>query len=644
MSLEGKQLGRYRLLNLIGSGNMGEVYLADDVQLHRQVAIKVTRAEATSYPDTEAIREATRLFQREARAVALLDHPHILPLFDYGEENVNGATLTYMVMPLRQEGSLASWLQKRGGSALLSPQEVVYFIRQAADALQHAHDHQITHQDIKPSNFLIRSKKEDPEHPDLLLADFGVAKFTMATTGTSRTIRGTPAYMAPEQWEGHTSPATDQYGLAVMAYELLTGCVPFQGSMGQVMYQHFQVPPRPPSQLNPRLSPQVDEVLLRALAKHAEDRFASVAAFARALQLALLEDDASTIIRTPPPPTPAPTLLSAPLEARVSHSTGTIPTAFMPPTTVDGRHARSFPKGMIMLLVTLALLVGAGSTAIFFFASAKQSSLPQTSTPAQGNTPSINQTDIATTAQVNANGTVQANANATAQANANATAQANIAATAQANANATAQASANATAAAQAPTSGNPYTSGGTLVLNDSLTANNKGYRWDEGTNNNNATCQFTGSGLDVTQPKAGYFHGCIAKSTDFSNFIYEVQMTTISGDYAGIIFCADTTRGTYYFFYLTLDGRYGLKIYGNGPDTGRVVKSGSNSAIQTGSGAFNIIAVVVRNGTIDFYVNQRQLDSIYDNSYSHGQIGVFAGNDGHAAEARFSNARVWAL
>jgi serine/threonine protein kinase len=117
MSLEGKQLGRYRLLNLIGSGNMGEVYLADDVQLHRQVAIKVTRAEATSYPNTEAIREATRLFQREARAVALLDHPHILPLFDYGEENVNGATLTYMVMPLRQEGSLASRLQKRGGSA-----------------------------------------------------------------------------------------------------------------------------------------------------------------------------------------------------------------------------------------------------------------------------------------------------------------------------------------------------------------------------------------------------------------------------------------------------------------------------------------------------------------------------------------------
>jgi hypothetical protein len=276
----------------------------------------------------------------------------------------------------------------------------------------------------------------------------------------------------------------------------------------------------------------------------------------------------------------------------------------------------------------VALLVGAGSTAIFFFASAKQNSLPQTSAPQQGNTPSINQTDIAATAQVNANGTVQANANATTQAN--------VAATAQANANAT--------AAAQAPTSGNPYTSGGTLVLNDSLTANNKGYRWDEGTNNNNATCQFTGNGLDVTQPKAGYFHGCIAKASDFSNFIYEVQMTTISGDYAGIIFCADTTRGTYYFFYLTLDGRYGLKIYGNGPDTGRVVKSGSDSAIQTGPGAFNIIAVVVRNGTIDLYVNQRQIDSIYDNSYSHGQIGVFAGNDGHAAESRFSNAKVWTL
>src|SRR5439155_16732667 len=124
--------------------------------------------EATAYPDAQASAQAARLFQREARAIAMLDHPHILPVFDYGEEQVSGAPLTYMVMPLRQEGSLTTWLQKYSGSGLLSPQDVVYFIRQAAQALQHAHDHEITHQDVKPSNFLIRGKSEDPQHPDLL--------------------------------------------------------------------------------------------------------------------------------------------------------------------------------------------------------------------------------------------------------------------------------------------------------------------------------------------------------------------------------------------------------------------------------------------------------------------------------------------
>lgn len=138
---------------------MGEVYRAEDLQLHRQVAIKVTRAEVASYPDGQAVQEAARLFQREARAIAMLDHPHILPLFDYGEEQVNGATFTYMVMPFRQEGSLTTWLQKYSGSGLLSSQEVVYFIHQAAEALQHAHDHHITHQDVKPSNFLIPTKR-----------------------------------------------------------------------------------------------------------------------------------------------------------------------------------------------------------------------------------------------------------------------------------------------------------------------------------------------------------------------------------------------------------------------------------------------------------------------------------------------------
>src|SRR6266581_238017 len=106
------------------------------------------------------------------KAISQLDHPHILPLFDYGEENLSGSKLAYLVMPFRQEGSLATWLQERGSADLLSPQQVEHIVSQAADALQHAHNRQIIHQDVKPANFLIRNREANPQQPDLLLADF----------------------------------------------------------------------------------------------------------------------------------------------------------------------------------------------------------------------------------------------------------------------------------------------------------------------------------------------------------------------------------------------------------------------------------------------------------------------------------------
>ena len=171
MALEGLQLGQYRLLHLLGSGGMGEVYLAEDARINQQVAIKVNRTEATAYPNSDITRDAVRLFQREARAIARLDHPHILPLFSYGEESINGMTLIYIVMPYRPEGSFVNWLQQRGNDELLSVQDVASFITQAADALQYAHDKQIVHQDVKPSNFLMRAHKEKSRLPDHWYSD-----------------------------------------------------------------------------------------------------------------------------------------------------------------------------------------------------------------------------------------------------------------------------------------------------------------------------------------------------------------------------------------------------------------------------------------------------------------------------------------
>src|SRR6266571_2831941 len=149
MALEQLQNGRYQRLRSLGSGGMGEVYLMQDTRVNRQVAIKVIRSEASFYPDSDAAKDAARLFQREARAIATLEHPNILPLYDFGEEALEGTTIIYMVMPFSAEGSLAGWLQQRGNTTPLSSQDVAYLVEQAAEALQYAHDHQVIHLDVK---------------------------------------------------------------------------------------------------------------------------------------------------------------------------------------------------------------------------------------------------------------------------------------------------------------------------------------------------------------------------------------------------------------------------------------------------------------------------------------------------------------
>ncbi len=297
MKLEGLSIDRYVLERLLGRGSMGEVYLAHDTTIHRQVAIKIVRTEHSPYPNSEAAKIVTDRSQREMKAIAVLDHPHILPLFDYGEKDVDGDVFAYIVMPYREEGSFAQWLRRRKSEELLTTEDVVFFMQQAAQALQHAHEHNIIHQDVKPSNFLIRSHTTAPDHPDLYLADFGIAKFISATSSTSQDVRGTPTYMAPEQWEGQAVPATDQYALATMTYELLTGQTPFQGNMAQLMYQHLHTKPDPPGKFNPDLSPHVDAVLLSALAKDPAERFPSVIAFISALQQALQNVDPALLKR-----------------------------------------------------------------------------------------------------------------------------------------------------------------------------------------------------------------------------------------------------------------------------------------------------------------------------------------------------------
>jgi hypothetical protein len=697
MTLEGLQLGHFRLLNLIGSGGMGEVYLAEDTRIHRQVAVKVIRAEVTPYPDVSATREPARLFQREMRAISALDHPHILPLYDFGEETINKATLTYMVMPFRKEGSLTDWLQQHGSVQGLLPQDVGYLIQQAASALQHAHDHHVIHQDVKPSNFLIHSTNDHPYRPDLLLADFGVAKFTTATSSMSHTIRGTPTYMAPEQWSGEPVPATDQYALAIMAYELLTGRLPFQGPPMRMMHQHATTPPQPPSTLNPQLSTDIDAVLLQALAKKPEERFASITAFAQALQQAVQNFDLSTVVKAPQSNNLHATLAISEAEARMGTSrTLTLPggrqvRVNIPVDAYNGQIIRlegqGEPAGRGKLAGALILTLNVKHIAGIIPAPRPrflEETIPPTGSGSSDRTLPASNPQLRADAPLPLTVTgIQKSSRAQGfwggktillvglvlliliasigffylqGINHPASSNADTIATVQARdatifaATSTAQAH-NTTPIATTPTN-IPTTNtniypppGATLVLNDSLSANSTLYNWTEN-NSSSGACSFTGGAYNVSSPITPRYHGCAALNTNFSNFAYEVEMTIISGNCGAIIFRGDIIVKHYYFFRICQNGSYDLLIYaGSGYAIQALVQCDapcSNPRIHAGLNQPNVVAVVANNNSIALYVNHQFITSANDNTYSQGQIGVAADNDNSPTTVVFRSAKVW--
>src|SRR6266567_8679583 len=275
-----RTLGRYQVIKRIGRGGMGDVWLCDDPRLHRQVAIKTLPAH--SLQD----REYSQRFEREAQAAAALGHPHILPIYDYGEQPTpNGQVVTYIVMPYIAGGSLADSIATyQARHTLMPPQEAIGYLAQAAEAIDYAHEQGIVHRDIKPGNMLLRNDRW------LLLTDFGIAHILSSVENLTQTGVGigTPEYMAPEQAQGKAEAASDIYSLAVIAYQLLTGQLPFSAETAYATsIQHIIAPPPPPRQINPNLSPAVEQVLLHGLAKEPAQRPPSAQAFAAELRSAL---------------------------------------------------------------------------------------------------------------------------------------------------------------------------------------------------------------------------------------------------------------------------------------------------------------------------------------------------------------------
>lgn len=252
--------GKYQLLGAIGQGGMGTVYLAHDLALDRSVAIKVMLPELA--PDPARVER----FRREARTVASLTHPNIVPVYGVHESE----DLAYFVMRYVKGRTLDSILHRHGPLPLEVARSI---LRQVGSGLHHAHRRGVIHRDIKPANIII------DEEGWALIADFGIAKVrgTHAITGTGATI-GTPAYMSPEQCSDlEIASASDQYALGIVAYELLTGRPPFRGgTVGAIVKQHMFDTPPPLDELLPECPPESARAITRMLAKSAGLRWPSV--------------------------------------------------------------------------------------------------------------------------------------------------------------------------------------------------------------------------------------------------------------------------------------------------------------------------------------------------------------------------------
>ena len=303
MKLEpGTNLGPYRIVAEAGRGGMASVYKAHQAALARYVAIKVL-------PDFFATEPGFReRFQQEAVAVAQLRHPNILAIFDYGDTD----GVTYIVTEFVDGGTLAEQMGKP-----LPLEYAVEILNPIAGALDYAHRRGVLHRDIKPSNVLLQHDGTP------VLSDFGLAKMMMSSTQRltqSGMIVGTPEYMSPEQCAGEElTPAADQYSLAVIAYEALTGRVPFTAATPvAVLMAQMQNALPPPRTINPDLSDGVAAVLLKGLAKEPGDRYKTCHQMVRALAAAdespageEMAEPVAPATRPPapltPPPGPAPT-------------------------------------------------------------------------------------------------------------------------------------------------------------------------------------------------------------------------------------------------------------------------------------------------------------------------------------------------
>jgi eukaryotic-like serine/threonine-protein kinase len=418
----GQQLGNYRLHHLIGEGGFAKVYLGEHIYLKTFAALKVPKIHLNQ-ADLDA-------FLAEARRSVSLEHPHIVRVLECGLED---GTIPYFVMNYAPGGTV----RRRYPRGTRLPPEIIFsYVRQIASALQYIHHKGLIHQDIKPENMLLGPNDE------VMLSDFGISAVAHHTVTLSvQEVAGTARYMAPEQFNGKARPASDQYALGVVVYEWICGTCPFNGSFVELYNQHLYVAPPSLREKVPDLSPAIEQVMMKALAKDPKQRFARVQDFVDALgqarQAPQVSYPAGSTLAVPgsyqtEPSLPAsrayiqqdeentPTLLRSMPVSQISQASGAIP---VPPGPALGENEENIPtvlssghkvvqasngqnavqeKGtsikrrgspsrrLVALLVGLVIIVVAGSFAFFVSTLHGRNGGTQTSShPGLPTTPSV---------------------------------------------------------------------------------------------------------------------------------------------------------------------------------------------------------------------------------------------------------------
>lgn len=676
--LEGKTLNRYELRRLVGRGGMADVYAGYDPLREREVAVKVFKREE---------EQMLRRFVREAQLMDSLSNPHLVPIYDSGSSLVGDTTWFYIVMPFMQGGTLRARIRR----SPLSLSDVCIDLGDIADALDYIHSRGIVHRDIKASNVLLDTEGR------CYLADFGIARTNTDATQLTSTgnVLGTVDYVAPELFEtNHKADAgSDLYSLGVLLFEMVTGQLPFHAeNQIALVTMHMNAQPPVPSSIAPQVTPAVDRVILRSLAKRPEQRYGSATALADAFchavafgaaasddaweqadsvvppigayqgAQAIAGSDLPTLIQSPtgqsvhdgpiilPPPAP-PT----PGQHRRSMQTPAFPLQALPnppippvtplppvrPTAPQPRRDRKALIVAIMALVAL-LLVVVPIVAVLVTHSGNNSPIspPATSASTQGGTTgaTVTSTTAATptpSPTPNVTATAQARAAATATAQAQATASALAAVTATARAQASATAGVIATATSGSPTYAD--------ALNNPNSSKTQSAQWD-GLNGSDSQCVFNSNGYAVKQSvSSNNLHACHEAAYQYGNATIRIDVTILKGHSGGLFFrFSSGTFGTYngYLFEIDSKGNYKLSIF-----AGNIIQDWTPSpALKTGYNVTNTLAVIMQGSTFALYANGAYLTTLTDssNAFASGDVAFFASAANTDTEVVFSNLGVY--